>query len=204
MDIQDLTNNNGYVPIKMDEFKPIEHYDKILHILNLTEYEQTVDIIMENIKTLEKTTVDAKPLLDTIDKNFELLRAKIDNLHPHLRTKRGLANIIGKGLKLIAGTMDSDDEKQIEDRLKSLQDNQFNLTENANKLTHINNFISSQIQNITRHINVQQYKIGKYLDDFKRILQNRINTLEDKMTFMTQIYQLNNDISIFKDHIDDI
>lgn len=204
LDIQDLTNNNGYIPIKTGEFKAIEHYDKVLHIVNLTEYERTVEIITNNINTLGKAIVDEKPLLDTVDKNFALLRAKINNLHPHFKTKRGLANIIGKGLKVIAGTMDSDDAKHIEDALRSLYDNQDNLTKNIDNLTHINNFISLQIQNITSHINYQQYKIGKYLNDFKNILQNRIGTLEDKMTFMTQVYQLNNDILILKDHIDDI
>lgn len=204
MDIQDLTNNNGYVPIKTGEFRPIEYYSKILHILNLTEYERTLDIITENINALRMTTFNNKPLLDTIDKNFELLQVKVDNLHPRLKSKRGLANIIGKGLKLIAGTMDSDDELEIEDKLKSLNDRQINLTGKLNTFTQVNNFLSLQIQNITNHINRQQYKIGKYLDDFKNILQNKIATLEDEFTYMTQIYQINNDILLFKDHIDDI
>lgn len=198
MDIQDLTNNNGYVPIKTGEFRPIEYYSKILHILNLTEYERTLDIITENINALRMTTFNNKPLLDTIDKNFELLQVKVDNLHPRLKSKRGLANIIGKGLKLIAGTMDSDDELEIEDKLKSLNDRQINLTGKLNTFTQVNNFLSLQIQNITNHINRQQYKIGKYLDDFKNILQNKIATLEDEFTYMTQIYQINNDNSLIQ------
>lgn len=204
MDIQDLTNNNGYVPIKTGEFRPILYYNKILHIVNLTEYKYTLDVIKENINTLRTTTINNEPLLNTIEKNFELLQAKIDNLHPHFKSKRGLVNILGKGLKLIAGTMDSDDEKEIESKLKSLYDRQTNLTENLVTTTQINDFISLQIQNITSHINHQQLKIEKYLDDFRNILQNKIGTLEDELTYMTQVYQINNDILLFKDHIDDI
>lgn len=204
IDIQDLTNNNGFVPIRTGEFRPIEHYNKILHILNLTEYRQTLNIIAQNINTLKTNIISNKPLLDTIEKNFELLQVKVDNLHPHFRAKRGLVNILGKGLKLIAGTMDSDDEKDIENKLESLHNRQINLTEKFNTLTQVNNLISSQIQNITSHINNQQYKIGKYLDDFRNLLQNKISTLEDEFTYMTQVYQLNNDILLFKDHIDDI
>lgn len=42
LDIQDLSNNNGYIPIKTGETKTIEHYTKILHIINTTEYERTL------------------------------------------------------------------------------------------------------------------------------------------------------------------
>lgn len=32
LDVQDLTNNNGYIPIKTGEQKTISYYDKILHM----------------------------------------------------------------------------------------------------------------------------------------------------------------------------
>lgn len=204
LELQDLSKNNGYVPIKTGEFRLIEHYNKILHIVNVTEYEQTLELITDNIRKLKGTTKETEPLLNSIIKNFALLKAKIDNLNPHFRTRRGLVNIMGKGLKIIAGTMDSDDEKQITNKLNILYNKGENLTNELDNLTQISSFMTLQIKNITEHINQQQDQIGKYLNRFKNILQNKISTLEDELNFMSQVYQINNDISILKDHIDNI
>lgn len=203
-DIQDLSNNNGYIPIKTGETKIVEDYIKIIHIINITEYEQTVEIIKNNIDILKTSSNESKKLLDTVNKNFVLLKAKIENINPHFRKKRALVNILGKGLKMIAGTMDSDDEEQISKTLQLLQTNDENLVNKMNNLTFISNVMKSQIQNITNHINYQQNAIGDYLIKFKNIIGNKISTIEDEITFIEHIYQINNDISLLRQHIDDI
>lgn len=204
IDIQDLSYNNGYIPIKTGEIKIVEHYIKILHIINTTEYEHTLEVIKTNMDILKTSGTESKKLMDTVDKNFMLLRAKIENLNPHFRRKRALLNIIGKGLKIIAGTMDNDDEEQISKSLNLLHTNDEKLTDKMNNLIHINNVMNSQIQNITNHINYQQNTIGNYLTKFKNILGNKISTIEDEISFIEHIYQINNDISLLRQHVDDI
>lgn len=204
IDVQDLSYNNGYIPIKTGEIKIVEHYIKILHIINTTEYERTLEIIQTNMDILKTSSTESKRLIDTVNKNFMLLRAKIENLNPHFRKKRALLNIIGKGLKIIAGTMDSDDEEQISKTLKLLHTNDENLANKINNLTYINNVMNSQIQNITNHINYQQNTIGNYLTKLKNIIGNKISTIEDEVTFIEHIYQINNDISLLRQHVDDI
>ena len=204
IDIQDLTNNNGYIPIKTGEQKVIDRYNKILHIVNVTAYTDTLNLIYENLQTLDASTVETKTLLDTINKNFALLKGKVDGLNPHLRQRRGLINVLGKGLKFIAGTMDNDDDLEISNSLKSLYKNEESLTNQINNLTFINYFISTQIRNITEHINQKQIIIGNYLNEFKHYIQNKITTIEDEIKFMEHIYQINNDISLLRDHVDDI
>lgn len=204
LDIQDLTNNNGYIPIKLDEVKPIESYSKIIHVINITLYEETLNLIADNIAMLKTTTTDTKTLLDTVDKNFAILKAKIVSLSPKFRQKRGLINILGKGLKIVTGTMDSEDEEHINNSLKQLYENEGRLTNTIHNLTQVNNLLATQIQNITHHINIQQTHVGKYLNQFKNIFQNKIATLEDEVIFMKNIYQINNDISLLRDHVDDI
>lgn len=85
IDLQDLSNNNGYIPIKTGETKIIEHYIKVLHIINTTEYEQTMEIIKTNIDILKTSSSESKKLINTVNKNYMLLRAKIQNLNPHFR-----------------------------------------------------------------------------------------------------------------------
>lgn len=204
IDIQDLTNNNGYIPIKLDEIRPITGYSKTIHIINTTMYEGILERITDNVSILKTTTTDAKPLLDTVVKNLAILKAKIENLSPQFRQKRGLINILGKGLKIIAGTMDSEDEEHINYSLKQLNENNGLLTNTIYNLTQVNDFFSRQIKNITDHINTQQARVEKYLNQFKHIFQNKIATLEDEVTFLGHIYQINNDIALLRDHIDDI
>lgn len=204
LDIQDLTNNNGYIPIKLDEIRPIENYSKIIHIINITMYENTLELIANNIATLKTTNTDTKSLLDTVYKNFAILKAKVENLNPQFRQKRGLINLVGKGLKIIAGTMDSEDEIHINHSLKQLNENNIIFNNAIHNLTQVNAFFSIQIKNITDHINTQQINVRKYLNQFKNIFQNKIATLEDEVTFMGHMYQINNDIGLLRDHIDDI
>lgn len=204
IDVQDLTNNNGYIPIKMEELKTISHYDKTLHFINLTAYDETMQLIANNIATLQGSTLEDKQLLDTIGKSFRLLQAKISSLHPNSRSRRGLINIIGSGLKYVAGTMDNEDEKQIKDALDSLGNMEKSTTVSINKLIYTNNFMSDQINNITRHINGQQTRITGYLNEFREMTQNRIKTIEDEVKFIEHIYQMDKDISLLRDHINDI
>lgn len=204
IDIQDLTNNNGYIPIKIGEHRTINHYDKILHFINLTTYDQAISLIADNIKALKATTFEDERLIDTLDKSFNLLKAKIDYLQPRFKTKRALINILGKGLKYIAGTMDSDDEQQIMNALDKIQKNEQATTDDVNKMIYNNNFLTNQINNITTHINKQQILIQTYINEFRETTQNKIKTLEDDLQFMQHTYQINNDITLLQNHINDI
>lgn len=182
--IHDLTNNNGYVPIRIGKEKTIKNYDKVLHFINVNTYDETILIISENIKALKATTYEDKRLLDSINKNLILLKAKISNLRIHSKQKRGLINVLGKGLKFIAGSMDSDDEKEIYDAIANIRDNELNTNTTLNELIHINTGMTEEIRNITTHINRQQALIGGYINKFKDESLNRIRTLEDEVEFI--------------------
>lgn len=52
--------------------------------------------------------------------------------------------------------------------------------------------------------NYQQNTIGNYLTKLKNIIGNKISTIEDEVTFIEHIYQINNDISLLRQHVDDI
>lgn len=204
MEIQDLTENEGYIPIKESDIRIVDHYRRIYHLINLTHYYNTIEIIDNNINSLHGSVSDLMPLLDTTLNNFNLLKIKLDNLSPNFRIRRGLINGLGKGLKFITGNMDSDDEQEI----KSLLANLTTIT-NANSIrigntARISEVLSQQIQNVTTHINRQQYIVKTYIHKFRNEIENKISTLEDEVTFLRHIYQINNDINLLKNHIDDI
>lgn len=204
LDVQDLTNNNGYIPIKTGEQKTISYYNKVLHFINLTAYEETMLLISKNIGTLNATTFEDKQLINTINKNYILLSARIDNLHINSKSRRGLFNIVGKGLKIIAGSMDSDDEQEIRETISKIHDNEQATDRTISNLTLVNNLMSEQINNITTHINKQQTLISSYINKFQHETQNRIKTLEDEVQFIQHIYRINNDILLLNNHVEDI
>ncbi|CAD7001233.1 unnamed protein product [Ceratitis capitata] len=100
--------------------------------------------------------------------------------------------------------MDSEDAEHINNSLKLLYENNGLLTNTVNTLTQVNTILTIQINNITKHINTQQKQVERYLNQFKNTFQNKIATLEDEVTFMQHIYQINNDIMLLRNHIDDI
>ena len=63
--------------IKTGEFKPIQHFKKIIHTINTTEYENTYRLIKNNVNYLQNTNPITKPLLNILTKNLEVLKAKI-------------------------------------------------------------------------------------------------------------------------------
>lgn len=89
LDIQDLSNNNGYIPIKTGETKTIEHYTKILHIINTTEYERTLEMIKTNIDILKTSNTESKRLLDTVNKNFMIFKGKNRKPQPTFSKETG-------------------------------------------------------------------------------------------------------------------
>ncbi|XP_049314684.1 uncharacterized protein LOC125778931 [Bactrocera dorsalis] len=71
-------------------------------------------------------------------------------------------------------------------------------------IVRVNNFISEEINNITKHINQQQISISHYINTFKDTIQNKIKSLDDKVQFLEHTYQIENDISFLRNHIDEI
>lgn len=134
METHDLTDNEGYIPIKEDNINIIDHYNRIFY--------QTVP--------------------DTMKSNFKSLNRKLDNLTPHFRNRRGLIDGLGKGIKFITGNMDSEDEVEIRAALTNLTYNTDKNSLEINSVIQVSETLSLQIQNITEHINKQQNIVGKY------------------------------------------
>lgn len=123
---------------------------------------------------------------------------------PHSKQKRGLINILGTGLKYIAGTMDHSDEKEIKEKLDQLFASNGKLIEGNNRQVSINRDISSQIQNITSHIRNQQRSIEQYLNKINHDVREKIISLEDEMKLMQYVYHVHHDILLLRNHMDDI
>lgn len=97
-----------------------QDYIKVLHIINSTEFEIAKERIKSNILIFQNKSILVNPMYNAISQNFILLKAKVKNIRPHIRSKRGLIDVLGTGLKIIAGTMDHEDKRQIKAKLDEL------------------------------------------------------------------------------------
>ena len=204
IEIQNINDNNGYVTIKLDDLRLINSYTKILHVVNITEYQYTRDKIYKNIKIIKRKAKLMKPMLNTLLHNFNQLNQTIENLVPHSRHKRSLFDILGTSLKYIAGTMDANDEKEINEKLENLSRDNKNLIEESNKQIILNNQLINQIKNLTSYINHQQFNISGYLETFYQNYETNFIKIEEKLLYIQYIYQINYDISLLKSHLEDI
>ena len=149
VEVIDLENNEGYVPIKIGDIRLTDHTIKILHIINITEIEIARNQIEDNIKLLNRT-LPSDSINDnihmTIVRSFIELDTKLRALTPKTRYKRGLIDLLGKTLKVIAGTMDSDDEKDIYNSLHNLDIDSAQLIDQNNKQVKINKELQNQVE----------------------------------------------------------
>ena len=202
VEVIDLENNEGYVPIKIGDIRLIDHTIKILHIINITEIEIARNQIEDNIKLLNRT-LPSDSINDnihmTIVRSFIELDTKLRALTPKTRYKRGLIDLLGKTLKVIAGTMDSDDEKDIYNSLHNLDIDSAQLIDQNNKQVKINKELQNQVKMLNKNIvNMEKYISSQ----IKYIVLN--TQIRDNYYYLKICFQIHNDINSLLHFIDTI
>lgn len=192
METQNLAQGQGFVIIKDQEIQVISNYTKLLHKINLNSWTDNLQIIQENIEKLDFTHQ-----FPTLMHNFKSLAEEIENIIPHNRNKRGLINILGKGLKYITGVMDSEDEQEIKDRLKVNEQNNHNLVKAFNDQVKINDNFDETMKNVTEHINKQQNRVKEQLDQFSNLLRRDTKQIE----IIQHVFQIQYDIQLLREQV---
>lgn len=192
LDVQYLNDGQGFIMIKNEELQIINNYRKILYTIDLDSWKENLIIIKNNIANF--SFCNHYP---TMLHNFNALEEEINNLLPHhTRTKRGLINIIGKGLKFIAGTMDADDELEIRQKLELNEKNNENIIYSLNDQVRINDQFNTAMKKVTNHINKQQKQINYQLSNLIERASKDI-TIEH----MQHIYQIQYDIQLLREQV---
>lgn len=147
-------------------------------------------------KTLPGDSINDS-IFKTILRNFKELDVKFKSLVPKNRNKRGLVDLLGKTLKVIAGTMDSEDEKEIFNALQNLNEDTTHLIEENNKQVRINRELQEQIENLNKNIVNQQKYISNYIENM--VLDTQIR---DNFQYIKVIFQIHVDINSLLHFID--
>lgn len=204
--IHDLNNNQGLISLRLGETRVIKNYAKFIHIVNLTNYEININQIHKNLDLLTNQIDQDKfksSLFPTTQK-FHQLNNMFNILKPRIRTKRGLINALGTGIKWITGNMDNNDYIEISEKIETLNTNQQTLNEENSKQILINQKMIERFNNITQHINKQQSILEIYINNFTTQISNEIQGLERIIIINQYIDQLNYDIDMLINHLQDI
>lgn len=183
-------NNNGYVEIKLDDIQLIANYTIILHIIDVKDIKTAIDNIETSIEQMEML-----PNKKFLQSELNKAKLKFYTIQVH-RTKRGLANIVGTGLKWIAGTMDDEDRSSIENHLQNIDQNNHNLIEGFNQNILINNHFNETIKILKNTIEDDRLKV---LDRLNTIDKDNDKTLSQTMYVDTLLK-----IKILSDQIEHI
>lgn len=202
LEVTPILTTNGYAVVKTHEKLVVENYTKILHIINTTQYTSALGTIYENLNMLK---------LDRTDGNYKLLQSEIETLKRSIksltpkfyndrRTRRGLINVLGKGMKFITGTMDSEDSEEISRHLEVLNTNDKRAIEQLNKQVVINDNLFREITQIENSINSQRANLSIFLAEIVGEA-NKMVPVAQKSQFILQLYA---DISALNRHADKI
>lgn len=174
--------------------KIIQNYTKIIHQVNISQYEENIQKIQTTIKKSEFE------IPNSLRFKLQHLIDEYQSLTPHIVHKRGLLNFLGGALKFITGTMDNDDAEDIANHFKTVQLNEHNIIKNYNKQIQINEQIAKELENITNHINENQNLIINKINN----LQFKLNKLERKIVESDIIREISENIETVINHIKNI
>lgn len=184
-----ITTTNGYTVINMGQTEVVRDTKTILHILNVDDIRQTLNILEQNIN---EVNIQNDPIVRQL---LEAIQAKLTTIEPkeRARTKRGLINIVGTAHKWLFGTMDDSDRQEISDHLRVIESNVENSIRNLNAQIEINSSLNESITNLKDIIESDRNQIHKVYNEIteneRRIIHHqlkidqvlKLRMLEDKL-----------------------
>lgn len=185
--ITPVVDENGVTFVRLNEKRIIERYNKILHIVNMTQYQEIVETITQNVLSLDPEPNHKKWLTKEIKNLKDKIKILSPSLYKQKRMSRGLINVLGNTLKFITGTMDNEDAAEIYKHLENLDLNSKQIIEQSNKQIAINDNLIKSVNEISEHVNSEKRLIEDYL--------SRITNQTTKIFKAEKVLEIYNDIS---------
>lgn len=217
-DIHITTLKNPILPIQLGNAKIIYNKHTFLHFIDLEPIINQLKNIQNYFSKIKSkfyfsnatNPISYQGLSEGILLRTEFLiqttQEKLNNLHPHIRSKRGLINIVGKANKWLFGTLDSDDEKRYNQAILNLQLNQKDILKELNLQTSLSkNLIDSYNKTITT-LNSNQKKLEHSVKILQESVYSTINNNNHYISFQGVLYQVNLDcqnLITFIDNLED-
>lgn len=187
----------------MGQARVVQSHKFLIHKINLQELIDGTVNFQRAINKLERN-IDSGYAIDSLSTKVGQLQARVEKLLPMSRQKRGLINGLGNVIKIVTGNLDDSDGRRIEDSLKTISENQKDLTVNVNKQEGINNDILTRFDNITEHINREQQIINNFLNSYRDSTFKTLKAEHHLLHTMQYASRINMNLDILLDHVKNI
>ena len=215
-DIQLTPVKNPILPVQLGDAKFVYtkhtflYYIDLLPIINqLNNIHNYYNIVKQHLeKTHKVNPISYQGLIENYLLRAEYLinntQNKVSNLYPHIRTKRGLINLIGKAHKWLYGTLDADDGERYDNAIDDLQKNQKNIIKELNlQISLSKNLINNYNETVTT-FQLNQKKLQRSLEIFEAAVENKISNLNNFIIFQSLLVQINLDCQNLINFVDNL
>lgn len=112
LEIHDLQNNQGLLPLQLGNARNKIGHNNFIHIINLQSYTIIVEEIRHSLNELGSIH-ELDNTLATTNLKLNELQLKLNSLLPKRRNKRELINGLGTAIKFLTGNMDANDANRL-------------------------------------------------------------------------------------------
>lgn len=198
--ISDLRNNPGLLILRQGKSFIKNGHHKIYHEIDLDTYKPTLDHLHNIIVNL-KIFPNFKDIVDLLQNRYKTILNIYSNLLPKRKTKRGLFNFLGSGIKTITGNLDNNDLQQINNDIDQLRSHTNKIIRQNNIQIEINTKLQDKINEIIKSLNEQQNLITRQIIAARNDLNRNMN---QNVTALSQIFKISHHLETFKTHLDSI
>lgn len=201
--ITDYDDNKGILPIQTGNARIVNSYSRILHVINLDNYEYNIVNIGKSINALRKT-IPAKnepffrEQLKITTNKFKNLLDNFNHLKPiKARVRRGLINGLGNIIKAITGNLDQEDFEEIGKNLEKLNRNEELIKEQNEKQIKLNKGMIDRFNEIQKFVGDQTKSVEFSIRSLENVTHNSLTIIQ----INHNLNSINYNIEVMNEHI---
>lgn len=201
-DIKISTINNPILPIELGKTKLVYSKHTFLYYLDLENIfiqlrnlEKSFKLVKETINKVNVTNPSsyhglAEGIINRAEYLIKEVQNKFENLHGHVRVKRGFFDGVGKLSKWLFGTLDADDEKRYDQAIDLLEKNQENLADEVNLQISLFKRLIDNYNKTIETIFQNQQKLEYHLEIIQTTIAEKIWSMSEYISFHGTIHQI--------------
>ena len=156
--IHDVTNNAGALILQRGEGRIIAGFDRLLHIIDFTQFEVSISILENVIGQMRNTSSDFSEI---IKMKLREIRFMFNTLHVKPYKNKRSINFLGSAIKYVTGNLDAEDLEIINSDLEQLRKGENSMIKQNNRQIKINTKFENRINLVNSEIRNQQNNLNK-------------------------------------------
>ena len=198
--IHDISNNPGALIMKVGEGRISLGYDKVLHIIELNQFKNSITTIKNVLNRIDNKTGDFSNLIEL---KLSMINDTFMSLLPRNRKVKRSIEVLGSTIKLITGNLDAQDLRNINADLYALKNNENSLLNENNKQISINANFQERINIVNNQIKDHENSLAKILleEDYLITESTKISILFQLDMLLNSLHSIENSLSLVKVNI---